>query len=51
MLKDFSKVHPQLAHAADAAIIKLKEYLAHTRRTNIYSLAIGKLFSCLCVPY
>jgi hypothetical protein len=47
MLKDFSKVHPQLGHAADAAIAKLEEYLSHTRRTSIYSLAIGTSFPCL----
>lgn len=32
---------PKIAHAIDASINKLEEYLAHARTAKIYNLAIG----------
>lgn len=42
MLKDLSRVRIKLAHAINASITKLEEYLAISRTAKMYSLAMGK---------
>jgi hypothetical protein len=41
MLSDLKKKTPELSHAISASISKLEEYLAKSRTSKIYSLAIG----------
>ncbi len=33
---------PQLAHAIDASIAALEKYMAESRKTSVYALAMGK---------
>ncbi|KII93741.1 hypothetical protein PLICRDRAFT_101142, partial [Plicaturopsis crispa FD-325 SS-3] len=40
MLKLFRVQTPRLAHMADAAIAKIEEYVARSRKTKIYALAM-----------
>jgi hypothetical protein len=42
MLNDLKRELPELSHAISASVIKLDEYLAKSRRTKLYALAIGK---------
>ncbi|KAJ7157079.1 hypothetical protein C8R46DRAFT_873629, partial [Mycena filopes] len=42
MLRDLKRRLPKLSHAISAAIRKLEEYLALSRRAPIYALAMGK---------
>lgn len=44
MLHDLKSELPKLSHAISASIIKLEEYLAESRRTKLYALAIGRLY-------
>ncbi|KAF9044267.1 hypothetical protein BJ165DRAFT_1348015 [Panaeolus papilionaceus] len=41
MLADFKVVKPQLAHAIEPGIAKLKAYLAETQSTKAYAMAMG----------
>ncbi|KII82783.1 hypothetical protein PLICRDRAFT_58629 [Plicaturopsis crispa FD-325 SS-3] len=41
MLKLFRVQTPRLAHMADAAIAKIEEYVARSRKTKIYALAMS----------
>ena len=41
MLANLAKAKPQLAHAIDAAIEKLRDYLAETRTSKGYIMAMG----------
>lgn len=41
MLKDLARVQVKLAHAIQASITKLAEYLAISRKTKMYTLAMG----------
>ncbi len=36
---------PQLAHGIDASIAALEKYMAESRKTNVYALAMGKFLS------
>lgn len=42
MLKDLARVRVRIAHAIKASITKLEEYLAISRKTKMYTLAMGK---------
>ncbi|KAJ6548091.1 hypothetical protein B0H10DRAFT_1851448, partial [Mycena sp. CBHHK59/15] len=46
MLRDLKLKLPKLGHAISAAIRKLEEYLALSRRASIYALAMGKNLPC-----
>jgi hypothetical protein len=41
MLGDLKTLKPEISHAISASIDKLEEYMAISRRTKIYALAIG----------
>lgn len=44
LLKLLKSKLPNIAHGIDAAIEKLDTYLAKTRRTRVYALALSKPF-------
>jgi hypothetical protein len=44
MLKNLQAQLPEIAHAINASMEKLEEYLAYSRRTKIYVLAMGISF-------
>ncbi len=54
-LQDAKEDLPKFAHALDAAIGKLQEYLTYSRKAKIYNLAIGMLvcshFKTLLIEY
>jgi hypothetical protein len=45
MLNDLAKELGEISHAIKASVEKLEEYLAVSRRTKIYSLAMGEFCS------
>jgi hypothetical protein len=49
MLKNIRSQLPEIAHAINASVEKLEEYLAYSRRTKIYALAMGIFFSLVSV--
>jgi hypothetical protein len=49
MLKNLQAQLPEIAHAINASMEKLEEYLAYSRRTKIYALAMGILFFLVSV--
>lgn len=43
MLTDLKRDLPELSHAISETITKLEEYLAKSRKTKFYALAIGNI--------
>lgn len=46
MLKNLIKKLPEIAHAITESIKKLESYLAISRKTKIYALAMGMYINC-----
>ena len=49
-LKKAKQLLPCLSHAMDTSIKKLDEYLAQSRKSRIYALAIGMYLSFVSTP-
>jgi hypothetical protein len=48
MLSNLRAQLPEIAHAINASIEKLEQYLGYSRRTKIYGLAMGSYFLACC---